>query len=142
MSKGKPIFRAWSVMGGVRIAEAAPWTKISWTWLPYFSKSFASFVTQRGAKFPTSLVQMTFNWAAKAEAGDRLNRESHSKRCHLALSFIDISPQESFLFGMGEFSVSVFFSDDLRGRLLRWKTIRPVTSLSTYDLLSSSDCGQ
>src|ERR1051325_9494624 len=33
--------------------------KISWPTLPYFSKSFASLVTQRGAKLPTSLVQTT-----------------------------------------------------------------------------------
>jgi hypothetical protein len=38
--------------------------KISCTWFPYFSKSFASLVTHKGAKSPTSLVQTTFICAA------------------------------------------------------------------------------
>src|SRR5690349_24560321 len=40
-------------------AEEAPWIKINWTVLPYFSKSFASLVIQSGANCPTSLVQTT-----------------------------------------------------------------------------------
>src|SRR5262245_13328817 len=48
-------------------AEEAPWMKMSWTLLPYFSKSLASLVTQSGANCPTSLVHTTLILAADTD---------------------------------------------------------------------------
>src|SRR4029450_7042385 len=59
-------------------AEEAPWMKISWTLLPYFSKSLASLVTQSGANWPTSLVQTTLILAADADP--ILSANHHTKK--------------------------------------------------------------
>src|SRR5712692_8877396 len=52
--------------------------KINWTWLPYFSNSFASLVTQMGENVPVSLVQIRFIWAARA-GGEAVSQKSNRK---------------------------------------------------------------